>query len=283
MVRQATWAPLAVVAAGWLLAACGPHVRPTGPSPFAPICPVGTVLSPDTLGVTVYVLPTTAPGRGLQASPEAAVAAEAIAEVFRPPRTMALAHPIGWVEVGSTTGSPRAFPLLDATLLLHRPRPAAPVEAWFKTRTGSAVLNDALLAAASAADSLGTLTSILPGSGADTLHILIGGAAVPPEASARLFHIQLRYFPLDDPVRATLQPTPHHPAPGFDDAVDLRYVVDAHGQPLPGTIEVLRAHYQEMAAEATRVIAGSKFKPAHRRGCAVPQLVFQRVGFHTRP
>jgi hypothetical protein len=233
--------------------------------------------------VTVYIAPAPHGSSIAPKAPRAAAveAVHAIAEAFTPPRALVLPHPISWVET-ATGGPPRTFPLLAAALDLTRIRPDTQVTGRFRSATGSAALNAALRAAVAAADSLGGLAKPLPGAAGDTLHLVMGGSVTPPAASTMLFIVLVRYYPLDQAVSIVEQPQPHHPAPGFDDAIDLRFVVDARGQAVPATIEVVGGNYREMAEEAVRVVTASRFVPARRRGCSVPQLVYQRIGFHTK-
>jgi hypothetical protein len=264
------------------LGCAGSHRTPE--SFFTPACPHGLALPPDTMTVTVYLAP--AP-HGTRLSPRpvrpATVdAVQAIAEAFVPPRVLFLPHPISWVE-SAAGGQPQSFPLLAAALDLTRVRPDTQVTGRFKSETGSTALNNAIRAAIATADSLGALAKPLPGAEGDTLHIVAGGSVNPPPASTRLFVVPMRYFPLDQAVKVVEQPRPRHPAPGVEDAIDLRYVVDARGQAIPGTIEILGGKFREMAAEAVRVVSASRFTPARRRGCSIPQLVYQRIGFHTAP
>jgi len=109
---------------------------------------------------------------------------------------------------------------------------------------------------------------------------VVGGTA-PPDLDA--IYQASTDLPGFEPAAVLSQPAPKYPAAlesvGIEGKVLVEFVVDTAGQVQPGTIKVIESAYPAFESEARRVLAGSRFRPAHVRSIPVRQLTRQAIRF----
>lgn len=101
-----------------------------------------------------------------------------------------------------------------------------------------------------------------------------------------LFRTRLSFLKVDEPARRTSGPAPEYPRAQLRDrvsgSVDLEYVIGRLGRVIPGSVWVIRYTDAAFVKPAIKAVEGSQFVPAMITGCAVAQMVKQRVSFESR-
>lgn len=212
-------------------------------------------------------------------------AAQAVATVFQAPPQLSL-H--GWPMAMPDVLQYHPHSLatawgLSATLDLLVDARGRLLGVTLSDSTNAPELNQALLAAAHRADSLGILDPA-PERLSDAVRFTLGVAQQAGPLDSPLMRVRIPYVHPNAPVSIRYQPKPEYPEvarrAGVESAVDLGFVVDEHGHAIPSSITVDRAEYKEFIAAAVHVVLHSDFAPARWGTCPVRQLVHQRISFH---
>ncbi len=210
--------------------------------------------------------------------------ARALADAFVPPRKLSFREPpVATGSMSSWWSDGTAMALgLGATLDLRTDTLGHLANVEIRDSTGAPELNQALLAAAERADSLGILARSEPGDTAPA-HIILTAVLQfgRPETAVMLLRVP-EIFPTGE-VTIKHMPRPEYPdVPrqiGLPGTVELQWVVDERGKAIPKSIIVEHADFKEFLAAAVHVVLGATFNPAYWGTCPIKEVVKQSINF----
>jgi outer membrane biosynthesis protein TonB len=255
----------------------------TGPSPEA--CGPQARFYRDSLGLMLVLRPQ------LRVQPAAldrtSRQAQALAEAFVAPRRLSFREaPLATRMMAESWSDAAAMGTgLGATLDVVTDSVGHLVTAEIGDSAGAPELNEALLAAAYRADSLGMLAATVPG---DTTpaHIMLTAVLElgrPPTAVMRL---RVPEILATGDVSIKHAPAAQYPEVarkiGLPGVVSMQWVVDERGKPIPKSIIILHADFKEFLAAAVHVVLGATYNPSHWGTCPIKELVQQTVSFRIR-
>lgn len=223
---------------------------------------------------------------------------EAVRSHFTPPTRLDLAAisggmpkpPSEWCDEtpprAPEPGPSRSTPLLAVDAYFTLSLKGAPRDVVI----GRASMNDALVERVAAA-----IAAITP---ADY-------GLLPPHADGVRVHLHVAPAPFDTPTEQPFfaawlpiyqvqhDPSVRHPvvqpeypsnarALGIGDSVVTSFAIGADGHAIPGTIDILSAHYRDFEEAVVPAILHNSYDPAVAEGCAVPSTVRQVFTFTIR-
>ncbi len=210
--------------------------------------------------------------------------ARALADAFVPPKKLSFREPpVATAGMASLWSDGTALALgLVATLELRTDTLGHLSSLEIVDSTGAPELNQALLAAAQRADSLGIFARSEPGD-TTSAHIILT-AILPfgrPETAVMLLRVPV-ILPTGE-VAIKHMSRPEYPAVpkqvGLPGLVELQWVVDERGKAIPKSIIAAHAQFKEFLAAAVHVVLGATFGPAHWGTCPIKEVVKQTISF----
>ena len=261
----------------------GTAARAQPPAGAPAECAALAEASTDTVHRVVYLaLGNPLPRAGTHLRAWSEVVLQEVAGQFRPPATITIRQltiaPF-YVQAGA---GPEKMPGLAGDAVVRVERGGRVALASITSSTGSPEIDEALLRAIAAADSL-QMVPPLPENHrepAALLRLRVTTTQPTDRVSLPRFRVSLPITWITSPLvpadRLSARP-PEYPRTlrerGIEGMVIAQFVVDREGRMEPNTLRFLRARHVEFVDAVIRVLPGYRFKPARVGRCPVRQLV----------